>query len=202
MTGFFWIVAGCFWNLAETTLGILEGWASLTTNTKNNTMPFHKPLKINEQEWSVKFHHIWSYRRKQFKFKIPKVKYFLYIIIPAPCLINKPEAPEIQFCFRHSSFCNAISTLHLCVMCVRQAMVCVKRGKSCDYLVRALQSAHQTGDLLHHRKVMLQLMELLIEPRRTQDHFTCQSKMKSFIIQNYCASILQNYLTFFTFFTN
>lgn len=40
------------------------------------------------------------------------------------------------------------------------------------YLVGPLQRAHEKSDLLHHRKVMLQLLQLLVEPRRPQDCFT------------------------------
>lgn len=40
------------------------------------------------------------------------------------------------------------------------------------YLVQALQRAHQKGDFLHHREVMLQFVQLLVQSRRPQDGFT------------------------------
>lgn len=51
------------------------------------------------------------------------------------------------------------------------------RGRKCGaerlaYLVQALQRAHQKGDFLHHREVMLQFVQLLVQSRRPQDGFT------------------------------
>lgn len=40
----------------------------------------------------------------------------------------------------------------------------VKHRVTCRYLVRPLQSAHEEGDLLHDGKVMLKLLQLLVEP--------------------------------------
>lgn len=40
------------------------------------------------------------------------------------------------------------------------------------YLVGSMQRADQHWHLLHHPQVMLQLLQLLVEPGRTQEDFT------------------------------
>lgn len=40
------------------------------------------------------------------------------------------------------------------------------------YLVGSLERSHQQGDVLHHSEVVLQLLQLLVHPTRTQEHVT------------------------------
>lgn len=41
-----------------------------------------------------------------------------------------------------------------------------------SYLVGSSERSHQQGDVLHHSQVMLQLLQLLVEPTRTQEGLT------------------------------
>jgi len=47
----------------------------------------------------------------------------------------------------------------------------VQQEVTCRYLVHSLQGAHEERDLLHHGEVVLQLLELLVEPRRAEEGF-------------------------------
>lgn len=47
-----------------------------------------------------------------------------------------------------------------------------RKREAAAYLVHPLQRAHQKGDFLHDREVMLQFVQLLVQPGRPQDGFT------------------------------
>lgn len=57
-----------------------------------------------------------------------------------------------------------------------QAHAAHDREKRRHYLVGAVQGADELGDLLHHRQILLQVLELLEEPWRPKIHLILGGK--------------------------
>lgn len=98
---------------------------------------------------------------------------------PESVLTNATESDVTGFARRHSW----TEKTHACLCCIMYLVWywlslgdCLATAgsakRSVGYLVHPLQCAHKKSDLLHDREVMLQFVQVLVQPRRPQDGFT------------------------------